>query len=170
RAGDGDGAWATDVYETEDGLVVKTAMPGVKPEDIRVNLIGNTLTIEGECRMDETPGEGSYHRREHRYGRFRRSFTLPVAVRADEADASLDHGMLTLKLPRSEAERAKRIPIRGVGTGRVIEGSAGAETRAAAPAAGAGTTVGKGPETTSGGRAGGATAHAWPEQEKRAED
>src|SRR5438067_12196226 len=95
RAGDGDDTWTTDVYETEDGLVVKTAMPGVKPEDIRVNLIGNTLTIEGECRMDETPGEGSYHRREHRYGRFRRSFSLPVAVRADEADASFDHGMLT---------------------------------------------------------------------------
>jgi len=120
-AEDGGGLWATDMYETDDNIVLKVAMPGVKPDDVQINLSGNTLTIQGEMKADEEAKDDRYLRREHRYGRYHRSFTLPTTVQSDRADAAFEHGVLKLTLPKSEELKPTQIPVRG---SKMIEGTA----------------------------------------------
>lgn len=110
-----------DVMEQGDNLVVKASLPGVKPEDVNITVENNVLTIKGEMREDREEGEGRYHHRERRWGSFQRSVLLPSDVDAQACDASFEHGVLTIKLPKSEQAKAKRIPIRG-GSGQMIEG------------------------------------------------
>ena len=69
---------AVDVYQTEDAVVVKTTVPGVKPEEVEITVTGNTLSISGETRAEEEVKEENYIRRERRYGSFRRSVVLPA--------------------------------------------------------------------------------------------
>jgi len=100
-----------DVYETADQLVVKVAVPGVKPEEIDVTVTGDLLTIKGEFKSDEKVEKGSYLRRERRYGSFCRQVGLPAGVQADKAEAAFDNGVLTLEIPKVEAARAKTVKI-----------------------------------------------------------
>jgi HSP20 family protein len=102
-----------DVMERDDALVVKASLPGVKPEDINVSVERNMLTIQGEMREEEERGEGRYHHRERRFGRFARSFMLPSDVNSDACDASFEHGVLTITLPKSEQARSRKIAVRG---------------------------------------------------------
>ncbi len=110
-----------DVLEQGDNLVVKASLPGVKPEDVNVTVENNVLTIKGEMREETEGGEGRYRHRERRWGSFQRAVLLPSDVDAQACDASFEHGVLTIKLPKSEQAKAKRIPIRG-GSGQTIEG------------------------------------------------
>lgn len=91
---------AIDMYETADSVVVKTAVPGVKPEDIDITITGNSLTIAGETKAEEKVEEENYIRRERRYGRFSRSVTLPSGVQGEKAEATFDHALLTPPYPR----------------------------------------------------------------------
>jgi HSP20 family protein len=109
----GPGTLAVDVYETDDDVVVKTAIPGVKPEDIDISLTGDTLTIKGETKFEEEVKEEHYVRREMRYGSFARTVTVPVPVVADKADAEFEDGVLTLTLPKAEETKPKTIKIKG---------------------------------------------------------
>jgi len=106
------GALAVDMYETDEAVVVKTATPGVDPEDIDISITGDTLTIKGETRVDEEIEEENYLCRERRYGAFSRSLTIPVAVQADEAEAEFEDGVLTLMLPKAEQVKPKAIEIK----------------------------------------------------------
>lgn len=100
---------AMDVYETDEDVVVKVAIPGIDPDDIDVTMQENTLIIKGEIeREEETVKE--YVRRERSYGRFCRSLTLP-GLSADEAKAEYENGVLTLNFPKQEEERSKRIRV-----------------------------------------------------------
>ena len=103
---------ALDVAEENDAFVVKASLPGVKPEDIDVTLSDNVLTIKGELRQDEEHKEEAYHVRERRWGSFVRSITLGTSVNADAIEATNEHGVLTLRLPKSEAVKPKKIPVR----------------------------------------------------------
>ncbi len=111
----GMGTLPLDMYETKDEVVVKTALPGVKPEDVDVTVTGDTLTIHAETK-EENQGnkenEGKYLRRERRYGEYTRSVTLPSGLKTDQAEASFDNGMLTLKIPKSEQQKPKTIQIK----------------------------------------------------------
>jgi HSP20 family protein len=109
----GPGTLAVDVYETDDDVVVKTAIPGVKPEDIDISLTGDTLTIKGETKFEEEAKEENYIRREMRYGSFGRTVTVPVPVVADKANAEFEDGVLTLTLPKAEEVKPKTIKIKG---------------------------------------------------------
>ena len=109
----GPGTLAVDVYETDDDVVVKSAIPGVKPEDIDISLTGDTLTIKGETKFEEEVKEENYVRREMRYGSFARTVTVPVSVVADKADAEFEDGVLTLTLPKAEETKPKTIKIKG---------------------------------------------------------
>lgn len=102
-----------DMYQTDKELVVKTSIPGVKPEDIDISVVGDTLTIKGERKAEEETKRENYFYRERSYGTFSRSVTLPVPVEADKAEAKFEHGVLTLTLPKAETAKAKKIPIRG---------------------------------------------------------
>ncbi|MBS3783364.1 MAG: Hsp20/alpha crystallin family protein [Anaerolineae bacterium] len=106
------GALAVDMYETDEAVVVKTATPGVDPEDIDISITGDTLTIKGETKVDEEIEEENYLCRERRYGAFSRSLTIPVAVQADEAEAEFEDGVLTLMLPKAEQVKPKAIEIK----------------------------------------------------------
>ena len=104
---------ALDVYETEDSTVVKTSVPGVKPEDIDITISGNTLTISGETTEEEEVTKDNYIRRERRYGSFSRSVILPEGLEADNAEAAFDDGVLTLTIPKAPEAKPKVIKIKG---------------------------------------------------------
>ena len=100
-----------DVIETKDQIVVKAAVPGVKPDEVDVSITGDTLTIKGETKAEEKFEEGSYLRKERRFGAFQRTLTLPVNVVADKARAEFENGVLTLTLPKTEAVKPKSIKV-----------------------------------------------------------
>ncbi|GBD12894.1 Spore protein SP21 [bacterium HR24] len=101
-----------DVYETDDAVVVKAALPGLRPEDVDISVQGDQLTVRGEYRHEAKEEKGNYHRRELRYGTFARSIALPVQVDADKAEATFEHGMLTVTLPKAPEVRPKSIRVK----------------------------------------------------------
>ncbi len=114
--GVGDSAAAVlplDMYETENDVVVKAAIPGVQPEDIEVTVTGDLLSIKGEFRSEteQKDEKRNYHRQERRYGSFSRQVTLPSGVNADACAADFENGVLTLKLPKVEEARVKKVQI-----------------------------------------------------------
>ena len=103
---------ALDVYETDENLVVEASMPGTKPEEVDISVVGNTLTIKAEREEQrEKKEEGRYYFRERRYGAFQRSVGLPVDVDADKAEATFKDGVLKLSLPKAEEAKPKRIQV-----------------------------------------------------------
>ena len=100
-----------DVIETKDNVVVKMSAPGVKPDDIDISVVGDTLTIKGETKSEEQFEEGSYLRKERRFGSFQRTISLPASVASDKAKAEFENGVLTLTLPKSEAAKPKAIKV-----------------------------------------------------------
>jgi HSP20 family protein len=100
-----------DVIETEDELVVKATVAGYKPEEIDVTIVGDTLTIKGEVKEAQKEEPPTYLLQERRLASFKRSFTLPVDVQADQAKAEFEYGVLTLALPKAEAIKPKQIKI-----------------------------------------------------------
>jgi HSP20 family protein len=103
---------AVDMYETDDEVVVKTATPGVNPEDIDVSITGDVLTIKGETKAEEKVEKANYVRQERRYGAFSRSLSLPSTVVADKAKAEFEGGVLTLTLPKAEEVKPKTIQVK----------------------------------------------------------
>ncbi len=104
-------AMALDMYETDDNLVIKAALPGVLPENVDVTIEGDRLRIEGEVKADEEMDKGKVHIRERRYGKFSRVILLPTDVQSDKAKAEFKDGILTLTLPKAEELKPKRIKI-----------------------------------------------------------
>jgi HSP20 family protein len=101
-----------DVYEEGTNLMVKASVPAVTPEDMKVDLQNDVLTISGEVNKDEEHSDHDYYVRERRYGSFSRSLELPRAVNADKADAVFENGVLTITLPKADKARGNQIPIR----------------------------------------------------------
>ncbi|NPA92076.1 MAG: Hsp20/alpha crystallin family protein [Chloroflexi bacterium] len=101
-----------DMYQTNDEVVVKATIPGVKPEDLHITVSGDVLTIRGEIKEEEEVKDATYLIRERRYGTFSRSVPLPVPVVADKAKAEFENGVLTLTLPKAEEVRPKTIEVK----------------------------------------------------------
>ncbi len=108
-----EGTLGLDMYETEDSVVVKSAVPGIKPDDIDITISGNILSISGETKVEEEVKEDDYIRRERRCGSFCRSVTLPEALEPDKAEASFEDGVLTLNIPKAPEAKPKVIKIKG---------------------------------------------------------
>jgi HSP20 family protein len=102
---------ALDVAENKDEFVIKASLPGMNPDDIEVTFTDNVLTIKGEVKEDKDVKEEQYHLRERRYGSFTRSIELPNKVKSDTIQASYDAGVLTLKLPKTEEVKPKKIAV-----------------------------------------------------------
>jgi HSP20 family protein len=102
-----------DISETDDEFVVKANLPGVEPEDVDVQVHGDTVTIRGEAKSESEEKDGNWLRRERRYGVFTRSFNLPATIDSAKASADFEHGVLKLTLPKSETERPKSIKVGG---------------------------------------------------------
>ncbi|MFZ6031090.1 MAG: Hsp20/alpha crystallin family protein [Chloroflexota bacterium] len=111
---------ALDVAETKDEYVVKASLPGINPDDVEVTFTENTLTIKGETKAEKDFEEGQYHLRERRHGNFSRSLTLPVHIQADAIQADYEAGVLTLRLPKVEEVKPRKIAVKAASP--MIEG------------------------------------------------
>jgi HSP20 family protein len=107
-------AFPVDVWEDGDSVEVSAALPGVYPDDVDITVVGDTLTIKAVRKGSEEEGRHTYYAHEIANGSWQRSFTLPVAVQADKADARYEHGMLYLTLPKAESMKPRQIKIGGV--------------------------------------------------------
>jgi HSP20 family protein len=118
------GTPALDIQEQDDAFTVQASLPGVRPEDARIEVRGNQITLSGQTQQEQEAERGNYLVRERRIGQFYRTFTLPTGVNSDAAEASYANGILTLRLPKSEATRARQIPIRAAEQPRLESGQA----------------------------------------------
>ena len=103
---------AIDMYQTKDDVVVKAALPGIKANDVQININDDVLTIRGETKQEEEQKDKSWHIREHSWGAFERSVRLPTTVMAEKAQADFDNGVLTITLPKSEKVKPKTITVK----------------------------------------------------------
>ncbi|HEX2998562.1 MAG TPA: Hsp20/alpha crystallin family protein, partial [Anaerolineales bacterium] len=103
----------------------KASLPGINPEDLNITYNNGVLTIQAESREDKEVKEDRYLVRERRFGSFSRSLSLPATINADAIEASYDAGILTLRLPKTEEVKPRRIQVRGGSGQRVIEGRTG---------------------------------------------
>lgn len=108
----GGNGFPIDVLEHGDAFVVKASLPGVKPDDVDVQVQQNVLLITGQHQEEPERQQGRYYLAERRTGRFSRAIALPVPVDATACDATYEDGVLTLTLPKAEQARTKQIAIR----------------------------------------------------------
>lgn len=103
---------AVDMYQTDDEIIVKAALPGLKAEEVQISITGEVLTLKGEVNQEEETKEKAYHIREQRWGAFERTIMLPTDVVADQAKADFEDGILTISLPKAEEVRPKTITVK----------------------------------------------------------
>jgi len=103
---------AIDMYQTDNEVVVKAALPGIKANEVQINVTNDILTLRGETKYEDEKKNKSWHIREHSWGAFERSVMLPTGVIADKAKADFDNGILTVTLPKSEEAKPRTITIK----------------------------------------------------------
>ena len=100
-----------DVYETDQELVVKAELPGVKKENVEVSIRDNALYIRGEKKEEREEKTKAYHRVERVYGRFERVLPLPTDVKVESAKAEFKDGVLEIRIPKAEGAKERKIEI-----------------------------------------------------------
>ena len=106
-------AWAVplDVVQNGEHTVIRASMPGVSADNIQVSIEDNILTIKGITAEEHQEGDGSFLMRERRSGSFHRALRLPDSVDADKAEPHYQNGVLTVKIPKAEAKRARQLQV-----------------------------------------------------------
>jgi HSP20 family protein len=108
------------IAEDAEAYLVAAALPGINPDELEISLDEQELMVRGAFKAQELPEGARYHRREQAVGNFERSFRFPLAINGDGVQASYAHGILTLRLPKAEAAKPRRIAVQ---TGaNVLEG------------------------------------------------
>ena len=107
-----EGQLTIDVYQTESEIIIKSTIAGVNPEDIDISITNDMVTIRGKRIKDEKIDTENYYYQELYWGAFSRSVILPVEVDADRAKATIKNGILTIRLPKSEKVKTKKISVR----------------------------------------------------------
>ena len=100
-----------DIYETNDGVVLKVELPGINKEDVSVEIKDNVLTLKGERLLDPEINDENYYRKERSFGKFNRSFSLQEPIKPDLIKASFKDGVLTIEIPRPEEEKPKQVTV-----------------------------------------------------------
>jgi HSP20 family protein len=123
-AGNGASVWLppVDITEGEDALVLSFDLPGLKEDEIQVELDDNVLTVSGERERKHEVKQDDYFRYERRFGSFSRSVALPAGVKDDQIEASYENGVLEIRVPKPEQYKPKRIQVGG-SSGQTIEGT-----------------------------------------------
>jgi HSP20 family protein len=103
---------ALDIYQTPSEIVVKATLPGVKSEDVTIDITGDTLTVKGEHKAEQEVKREDYLYQERRYGAFSRSVVLPNGLKSDKAEATMEDGVLTLTIPKAEKVKPKAIKVK----------------------------------------------------------
>ena len=101
-----------DMYQTNDDVVVKAELPGLKADDVQITITADTLTLRGEFKHESEDKDATWHIHEHRSGSFERSIMLPTEVQGDKAAAEFENGVLTVKVPKAETVKPKSIIIK----------------------------------------------------------
>jgi HSP20 family protein len=100
------------IWSNEEGLVITAEVPGISPDEIEISVVGETLTLSGERKAEELDEGTRYHRQERGSGKFSRTVQLPFPVDVDEVNALFVDGVLEIKLPRTEADKPRKIAVK----------------------------------------------------------
>jgi HSP20 family protein len=103
---------ALDVYQTPSEIVVKATLSGVKPEDVSIDITGDTLTIKGDNKAEQEVNREDYLYQERCYGTFSRSVVLSSGLKSDKTEATMEDGVLTLTIPKAEEVKPKAIKVK----------------------------------------------------------
>jgi HSP20 family protein len=112
-AASADGQLTIDVYQTDAEIVIKSTIAGVKPEDLDVSINNDMVTIKGERKNEEIVSGENYYYQECYWGHFSRSVVLPVDIISEKDEASLKNGILTIRLPKADTNKTKKLQVRG---------------------------------------------------------
>src|SRR3954447_8470542 len=118
-----------DLVEAEDHFLLRADLPGMREENVNIEVRDNTLRISGERKAEHEQRERGWYRVERQFGKFSRALTLPEGVNADTIEASFDHGVLEVRIPKPEEKKPRTIEIKAGatnanGTPATLEGSA----------------------------------------------
>jgi HSP20 family protein len=107
-------AWSprVDVYEKDNNIVIEAEIPGAKKEDIEVKIKDNNVIIKGEVKKEEEKKEENFYRSERFYGHFERVIPLPAEVKAEEAQAEIQDGVLKIVIPKATAEKEIKVELK----------------------------------------------------------
>jgi HSP20 family protein len=103
---------AVNIWANQEGQILSAEMPGVRPEDLDIDVTGDAVSISGVRAQDDVSRDARYHRRERNYGSFSRTVQLPFMVDTNKVEASFKNGVLLINLPRAEADKPKRIAVK----------------------------------------------------------
>ena len=103
---------AVDIFEDKDAILVRAELPGVKSDEVKIEVESNVLTLRGQRRLDHEDRKDGYHRVERWHGSFSRQFVLPRSVDADSIDAKLTDGVLTVRLPKKSETKQRNIAVK----------------------------------------------------------
>ncbi|HEX2039075.1 MAG TPA: Hsp20/alpha crystallin family protein [Acidimicrobiales bacterium] len=117
QAGPAMWAPALEAFHTKDDFVVRLELPGIRPEEVDVQVTDNVLVIRGERHFEDEAEEGSFLRRERSYGRFERQVLLPEGTEVDSIKAHFDLGVLEVRIPHPKSKEPTRVPISTGSTG-----------------------------------------------------
>ncbi|HEY5673290.1 MAG TPA: Hsp20/alpha crystallin family protein [Malonomonas sp.] len=101
-----------DISETDSHFCIKAEVPGIKREDVKVSIEDGVLTLRGESKEEKEEKGRKYHRVERYYGAFSRSFALPQNIDENHIEANFKDGLLTLQVPKTQAEKPKSIEVK----------------------------------------------------------
>lgn len=114
-----DGKWlttefkaASDLSETADAYQIRMDVPGIKPDDITVEVTGETVQISGERKEEKEEKGKTYHRVERRSGKFSEMFTLPGGINEEKVQAEFHEGVLTVTLPKTETSKTRTVKVK----------------------------------------------------------
>jgi HSP20 family protein len=110
---DSEGQLTIDVYQNDKEIVIKSTIAGVKPEDLDVNINDEMVTIKGKRDQGEEVDPENYYYQECYWGPFSRTIILPVEIVTDKAEALMKNGILTIKLPKAEVTKTRKLQVRG---------------------------------------------------------
>jgi HSP20 family protein len=117
-----------DLVEAEDHFLLKADLPGLAEDDVNIEIQDNSLVISGERKAEHEAHERGWYRVERAFGRFSRSLTLPDGIDAEGVSAEFHHGVLSVRIPKPEQRKPRRIEIKasanGNGQPAAVEGSA----------------------------------------------
>jgi HSP20 family protein len=108
---EGSFAPAVEVSESDEEVSVKAQVPGLKREDIEVELLDGSLSIKGEAKEEKEEKKKSYYRREFSYGQFARRISLPSGVDTRKASAELKNGVLNVRIPKTEEAKKQSVKL-----------------------------------------------------------
>lgn len=107
-----EGQLTVDVYQNKDDLIVQSTVAGVAPEDLEINITNDAVTVSGRREKMEKVEEKDYFYQECFWGRFSRSIILPQEVDPEKSTASIKNGVLTIKMPKLNRRRAKKLKVK----------------------------------------------------------